>query len=435
MKKRVLIAFYNMGGPSSTDDVERFLGRLFNDSDLLDIPFGRVLQSTVASKIITKRLTEVKERYTHIGGKSPQLEITQELANKVQRSLAMAGHASFEFFGPVPMMRYSAPFAADVLATARHDGIDELWLFSQYPHCSRATTGTSLRELALLLRQESHTGQVGAGTGIPEQSPAQSPERSATLSVRSFATYFDDPAFLDLWAGRLRKAWDALASHRKFLLVSAHNLPRSYVAEGDPYAQQIYRTAREVCRRAGLHEGVHWQLCWQSAVGPVKWLEPDTRDGIRTAHKRGVQSILVWPVSFVSDHIETLHEIDVEFGDIARDLGVQEFKRVQNLNSDPDFVDYMAHTITHAADDLARYGSTPRLRNLTSNPSGEGCHTQPGGCLCARYFMAGAEGLERGVKSVRIPRFEPDACDLQNAFHGNATPLCSNTSNTTNPKP
>lgn len=408
-KKKVLVALYNMGGPNSLEDVERFLRALFTDPDLLDIPMGAVLQQQVAGRIIKSRLEEVKERYELMGGHSPQLEITTQLA---QETLGLLSGTTlpggFELVDVMPLMRYSAPRASDVLARMEREGIDELWLYSQYPHCARATTGSSLRELGLLLREKGYT------TGSAKPRP---------IRVRSFAPYFDEPDFLEIWTARLREAWAALSNPRKFLIVSAHNLPLSYIAQGDPYPAQIYRTVREVCRRLGLHEGTHWRLAWQSAVGPVRWMTPDTRDVIAQAVAAGAESLLMWPVSFVSDHIETLIEIDMDFLEIAQKAGAKQFVRTPNLNADKDFSHYVAKSIERAAGDLARFGESPLLRDLFTRPSGEGCEQQPGGCLCGRYFEAGCNGRERGTLPRPLPRYEPDAHDQLRTFSGNALPL------------
>ena len=396
--KKVMVGFYNMGGPSSLEEVEPFLSRLFNDPDLLDLPFGRLLQNFVAQKIIKKRLTEVQERYTHLGGKSAQLGITQDLARAVQASVGNQ-LGNFVIEGIVPMMRYSNPSAQDLLNAALAKKCDEIWLYSQYPHCARATTGTSLREMGMLRAAQ----------------PA-----AAGLRLRNFASYWDNPDFISLWADRLGKAWSALKSPRKFLVISAHNLPLSYVAEGDPYPHHIFRTAREVMRKLGLREGAHWSLAWQSSVGPVKWMTPDTRDEIARLGAAKVESVLVWPISFVSDHIETQFEIDIEFGELAAAAGIKEFTRVRNLNSDPDFVQYVSKTMQTAAQELTRQGYSPLLRDLDTQPSGEACHRQAGGCLCGRYYTSGRAGLARGTVPRKMPKTHPTPQEWEKVFEANA---------------
>lgn len=392
--KRIWIALYNMGGPDGQDDVGPFLSSLFNDPDLLDIPLGRFLQNFVAGKIIGKRLEEVKKRYMQMGGGSPQLRITQAVATALAASLKSVnpqtlnehrGESQTEFVlaGVSPLMRYSEPRATAVLHKCIQEKADELWLLSQYPHCARATTGTSLREIAL------------------EKS---SDAALKNLTIRSFAGYGDEPAFIDLWTERLRNHLQTLPAGRRHLLISAHNLPLSYVAEGDPYPMQIRRTAQEVTRRLGLEEGRDWTLCWQSAVGPVKWMSPTTEGSIEALAAQGVEHIWVWPAAFVSDHIETLVEIDLEYAEIAKERGIKTFSRVKNLDADFDFISFLAALVRRGASDLERHGRTLLLRDFTEDAAGPYCSSQPAGCLCANYFLSGAAGITRGTACAKITR-------------------------------
>ncbi len=389
-KQKVAVFFYNMGGPGLSSEVPEFLTELFQDNDLLDLPFPGLLQNFVAEKIVRKRSGAVAQKYDEIGGGSPQLSTTEALCARVEKQVKERLTA-FEIVHMGPLMRYSEPRAATGLEKALERGAEEVWLLTQYPHCSRATTGTSLREIALLRRND---------------------PRFAALKLRSFARYGDDPQFHLLWAKRLEQAWNNLQPGKRHLIVSAHNLPLSYIAEGDPYRSQIYETSRQTLRQLGLTEGKHWTLAWQSAVGPVKWMKPDTRDVIRRCAAAGISEVLVWPLAFVSDHIETQHEIDIEFAEIAQEEGLERFERVPNLNCDEDFVNYLSEKICTAAAEL-RSGSEKgksetslSLRDLDTQPSGEGCHLQPGGCLCGRYYLSGKNGLKRGVLRNRVPQSE-----------------------------
>lgn len=392
--KRVWIALYNMGGPDTQADVEPFLRALFNDPDLLDIPLGSLLQGFVANKIIGKRLEEVKKRYMLMGGGSPQLRITRAVATGLAAQLDASGRkilnstqdgekTSYLLAGISPLMRYSEPRASTVLQKCVEAQIDELWLLSQYPHCARATTGTSLRDLALV---------------------RQSNQAFNNIKIRSFASYGDDPLFVDLWTARVGKSWNELPHGQRHLLISAHNLPLSYVAQGDPYPLQIRRTAQEVTRRLGLLEGRDWTLCWQSAVGPVKWMSPTTEDSIDRLCAQGVEHMLVWPVAFVSDHIETLVEIDLEYAELAKHKGVASFSRVKNLDDDPDYVQYLAQMIQRGANDLVAHGRTLLLRDFEEQSAGPFCSSQPAGCLCANYYLSGKSGMTRGTRFNKIVR-------------------------------
>ena len=393
-QKRVLIALYNMGGPSSSTEVAPFLSELFNDPDLLDIPMGHWLQNFVAKKIINKRLDEVIERYALMGGGSPQLPITRNVAEKLEDELrkkndqplfaaptAAANEAPYTLLGITPLFRYSEPRARSVLQQCIESGADELWLVSQYPHCARATTGTSLREI----------GQ--------EQSANPA---FAKITVRSLTNYFDEPAFVDLWTERVGRHWHSIHTEKKHLIISAHNLPLSYVAQGDPYPAQIRKTAFDVMRRLGLHEGIHWTLCCQSAVGPVKWMQPTTDDTIKSLCSNGVDTLIVWPIAFVSDHIETLVEIDAEYADMAKSLGCNRFERIANLNADNDFIQLLSSYICKAAHDLTTTPESPLLRELQHQPAGPYCSLQAGGCLCGNYYLSGRDQKKRGTSFARI---------------------------------
>ncbi len=386
MPKKIALFLYNMGGPDTDKDVPTFLRELFRDNDLLGIPGPTLLQITIAERIVAKRAPDVAAKYVEIGGGSPQLAITKALGARISALLNVSQQSDFEYVHIGPMMRYTEPRASTCLDVAVKAGADEIWLLSQYPHCARATTGSSLREFAQ--QRSEHTA-------------------ARALPVRSFASYGDDHDFVTLWAKRLEQQWEQLHPQRRHLIVSAHNLPVSYIADGDPYRNQIYRSALATLRRLGLCEGRDWTLAWQSAVGPSKWMQPDTRDIIRNMAAAAKTEILIWPVAFVSDHIETLHEIDIEFAEIAHKAGIAKFIRVPNFNAEADFAEYLVRKISTAAQDLKANGDSLQLRKLDDFPSGEGCHWQPGGCLCGRYFVAGKAGLSRGLLDAQVPPSKP----------------------------
>lgn len=400
-QKRVLIALYNMGGPSSSAEVSPFLSELFNDPDLLDIPLGRWLQSFVANKIISKRLSEVIARYALMGGGSPQLPITRRVAEALEKRLLSSTQTSlfcapqdtgnqspYRLLGVTPLYRYSEPRAKSILQTCVDLNADELWLVSQYPHCARATTGTSLREI-----------------GIEQASNSA----FSRITVRTLSNYYDNPDFIDMWTRRVGEHWAKNTATNKHLVISAHNLPMRYVAQGDPYPQQIRKTAIEVTRRLGLHEGVHWTLCWQSAVGPVQWMKPTTDETIERLCRQGTESLIIWPVAFVSDHIETLVEVDAEYADMAKKLGCKNFERIANLNADEDFIELINSLVCRAAQDLCVFPATPLLRDLQTQPAGPYCAAQPAGCLCGNYYLSGRSGMTRGTRFARVESQKPEA--------------------------
>ena len=155
-------------------------------------------------------------------------------------------------------------------------------------------------------------------------------------------------------------------------------------------------------RRLGLHEGIHWTLCWQSAVGPVKWMQPTTDDTIKSLCSNGVDTLIVWPIAFVSDHIETLVEIDAEYADMAKSLGCNRFERIANLNADNDFIQLLSSYICKAAHDLTTTPESPLLRELQHQPAGPYCSLQAGGCLCGNYYLSGRDQKKRRTSFARI---------------------------------
>jgi ferrochelatase len=383
--KRLALLFYNMGGPGHAAEVQPFLESLFSDHDLLAMPLPQAMQNRIAHRIAARRTPEIIEKYHEIGGGSPQLAITEKLMGRVCQKLQSDAMlpAAWEVVFASPLMRYTEPRALTCWKNAVAAGATEIWLISQYPHCARATTGSSVRDFALTV-----TRQAEGRHGQP--------------AVRSLASYGDHPAFHELWAKRLATHWNSLPQDSRHLIVSAHNLPISYIASGDPYRDQIDRCARQTMKHLGLCEGRDWTLAWQSAVGPVRWMQPDTRDVMRNLASRSIMNQLVWPIAFVSDHIETQHEIDIEFGQIAKDLGLHRFERVTNLNADDDFVRFLSDRVAAAAQDVAAHGVSLAARLLDDHPSGEGCHRQPGGCLCGRYWQAGRQGRTKGVSTLRL---------------------------------
>ncbi len=398
--RRIALLLYNMGGPQDTGSVEPFLRALFADNDLLGLPGPKAFQEFLAKRIAKRRTPDISKKYEEIGGGSPQLTITRKLSLALETKLKEAelktaatadvgkDTPATEFVLVMPLMRYTEPSAANCINEACAAGANEIWLLTQYPHCARATTGSSLRDFARALGNHPH--------------PA-----AKTLTIRNLASYGDDPAFQLLWQERLQTLWQQATAGSRHLIVSAHNLPIGYIAAGDPYRDQIYRSARGTLRRFGLCETRDWTLAWQSAVGPVKWMQPDTRDVIRSLGAKGVKEIIIWPIAFVSDHIETMHEIDIEFGEIAKEAGIEKFTRVPNLNDSTGFVNYLTEKVLNAVQEVQEHGACLSARNLDCSPGGEGCHMQPGGCLCGRYWQAGRKQRERGIDPRKLPQSVP----------------------------
>jgi protoporphyrin/coproporphyrin ferrochelatase len=338
------VVLLNMGGPDSLEAVEPFLFNLFNDNDIIPLPLGGlVIQRRLAKLISSRRARFVRDYYSKIGGKSPLAKITAKQALLLERRLEAAHHPERRFRCYVAM-RYWHPFTDAALARMRDDGVTRVVALTLYPHYTTATTESSLHELRRQL----------AG-------PASRLGGLAGAELLEIDRWFDEPHYLDALARRvafsLRKfpsaatgatgASDASGAgdHRSrvMLLFSAHGLPVSFIAKGDPYVEHLHVTIAGVLSRLARDHGTvyDWRLSYQSRAGRARWLEPSTEDALKRLAAEGRRDVLVIPVAFVSDHIETLYEIDMLFGDEARALGLN-FRRVPALNLDRGFVEALA---------------------------------------------------------------------------------------------
>jgi len=315
-KKAVLLL--QMGGPDSLDAIKPFLINLFTDREIIKLG-PSWLQPLLARIIVKKRLAHVEENYSQIGGKSPLRELTEQQAAALERVLG-------EEYRCFVAMRYWKPSTLEALAEIRRAGISEITALSLYPHYSRATSGSSIKELKRILA-----------------------ESGVKFNVRYIESFYDDPLYIEALAERIReglKEFHPLADVE--LLFSAHSLPQSFIDEGDPYLSHIEETVRLVMQQFDIPH----HLAFQSRAGPVKWLEPSTDDMLKKLAEDGRKNILVVPLSFVSDHIETLHEIDIEYSKKAWELGIARFARIPSLNSAPKFVECLA-SLVHKSEKTA----------------------------------------------------------------------------------
>lgn len=302
----------NMGGPDSLEAVRPFLYNLFSDRELIQLPAGALLQKPFARMISYFRAKKVVENYRAIGGRSPLLDWTRKQAQGIAARLG-------EQVIPCVVMRYWHPRATPVLEGLRAAGINQATVLSMYPHYTGATTGSSVNDFKRMAAQVH-----------PE------------LKYRVIEQWFDWPAYLDALAGRVEEGLETfhdLLRDDVQILFSAHALPQKFIDRGDPYQQQVEATARGVMDRVGNYS---WSIAYQSRSGPVKWMEPGTEDAIKNLAAAGHKALLMVPISFVSDHIETLEEIDMEYRELAVAAGIVHFCRAPSLNDHPDFLDAMA---------------------------------------------------------------------------------------------
>ena len=315
MKRRVGIVLFQLGGPDSLPAVQPFLQNLFLDPDI--IPMGPLgfLRGPLARYIAKKRSVAVRERYRMIGRRSP-------IALLTERQRVKLGSALSPYLDPVIVtaMRYWKPFTADAVAALEAAGpLDELVLLPLYPHYSYATTLSSLKEWRRIYGQ-----------------PAGGPPERTVESFHNHPLYIQ--ALVEKIGLCLRQFKDSSRIH---LLFSAHGLPMSLVEKGDPYPRQIEETVRLVSER-GQGEFALWPkthfLCYQSRLGPMKWLEPPFLETMEQLGRKGIKEMLVVPVSFVTEHIETLHEINIDGRADARKFGIERFRMMPAVGDSPPFI-------------------------------------------------------------------------------------------------
>jgi ferrochelatase len=314
------IVLLNMGGPETLDEVEPFLLRLFADRELLRLPWQDVLGRFIAKR----RTPKVRGLYDAIGGGSPILRWTTEQGQGMVERLdalspATAPHRFYVAF------RYVAPFADDAVRAMRADGITRAVAFSQYPQYSCTTTGSSLNELWRALDRQ----------GLEDA--------FAWSLIDRWPTH---PGFVRAMGEAVREGLQQYAPRERddvLLMFSAHSLPLSVIDRGDAYPQEVGATVERVMEHLGARNP--YMLTYQSEVGPVRWLGPSTEDVIRRLAADKRKNVLVVPVAFTSDHIETLSEIDIEYAELAHELGLTGFRRAPSLNARPAFLDAMADLV------------------------------------------------------------------------------------------
>jgi ferrochelatase len=312
------VVLMNLGGPSTLDDVRPFLRNLFSDPMIIELPGGRLVQPLFARMISTFRSPKVRGYYAQIGGGSPLLRITRVQAAGLEAELERRGFAGTR----VPIaMRYTSPTSEDVVAALRDAGETRAIALPLYPHECVATTGSSLD--ALMRARD----RIAPGLEI--------------VPIRS---YHLDPGYLASIVERIHETLAALSEADRraaLILFSAHGVPESLPRRGDPYVGQIRETVDAVVNILDVPN--EHRLAFQSRTGPVRWVGPGTDETIdRLA---GHPCVVVVPIAFVSDHIETLYEIDILFRDLAAGVGIRRFVRVGSLNDSARFVSALADLV------------------------------------------------------------------------------------------
>jgi ferrochelatase len=325
--RRLAVVLFNLGGPDSLAAVQPFLFNLFNDPAIIGAP--KPVRWSLAQFISRRRAPISKGIYEQIGNKSPLLELTQDQAKVVRQELAQDGELDLEAAEVFVCMRYSNPFSEEVVAAVEAFAPDKIILLPLYPQYSTTTTRSSLRDWKRAATQ--------AGLRIPAQ---------------AVCCYPTEPSFIQSHVDLLRNALDGFGAGDKVrVLFSAHGLPQSIVDKGDPYEWQVEQTASAVVKALVNDWGrptLDWRVCYQSKVTPQAWLGPSTEEEIAEAGEAGISIVLV-PIAFVSEHSETLVELDIEYAKLAENAGVASYVRVPALGRHYGFVEALCGIIRCAA--------------------------------------------------------------------------------------
>ena len=311
------VVLFQLGGPDSLDAIEPFLLNLFRDPDIIDFPFARIAREPLARLISSTRAKKVRDHYAAIGGKSPILEFTRRQAHALERELRNYCDARVFI-----AMRYWHPLTEEAIQAIAEYAPHELVLLPLYPQYSRTTTGSSLNEW---------NRQI-------ESSPVRN------IPVRILKEFCSHSGYLNAVIQKISHSLEKFpVGEEVHLVFSAHSVPIRVIEKGDPYQRQIEKTVDQV-----LHRG-KWSLphtlCYQSKVGASRWLQPSLHETLRTLGKRHTKNVLVIPIAFVSDHVETLSEINIEAREEALAHGIKQFEMMPGLNDSHPFIRALAEMV------------------------------------------------------------------------------------------
>ncbi|MDZ7954769.1 ferrochelatase [Nostoc sp. DedQUE09] len=319
---RVGVLLLNLGGPDKLEDVGPFLYNLFSDPEIIRLPF-RWLQKPLAWFIATRRTRTSQENYKQIGGGSPLRQITEAQGEALKEQLGSLGQEVDIYVG----MRYWHPYTEEAIAQITQDKVEHLVILPLYPQFSISTSGSSFRLLDKLWQED------------PKLQP---------IDYTVIPSWYKQPGYLQAMAQLIAQELEQFPNPDDVhIFFSAHGVPKSYVEEaGDPYQIEIEECTAlimQTLNRPNAHT-----LAYQSRVGPVEWLQPYTEDALKELGAQGVKDLVVVPISFVSEHIETLQEIDIEYREVAEESGIHNFRRVPAPNTHPVFINALAELVIDA---------------------------------------------------------------------------------------
>ena len=319
-ESQTTVVLLNMGGPKTNADVPDFQKRLFQDPILIRFPMSFLFQRLFAWLLVTFRTKVAMERYQLIGGGSPIFESTRRQTEALQQELTKRGRKVDVIFS----FNYSAPFPEETIRTILQSGRTNALLLSLYPHYSQATTGSNIHYL-----------KKAADEIYPEIQFTEAP------------AYYLHDGYIQAFVDRIQEQIKPGESLDDFYLIfSPHGLPLYSLVEGDPYAFQVSQTVAKILTKLGRTN--RWSIAYQSAVGPLQWLKPSLEDMLEAVTRRGYKKLLTVPVAFVTDHIETLCEVDIEYRKLAEDLGVTDYRMSRAIESHSEFIRALADSVEAA---------------------------------------------------------------------------------------
>jgi len=323
------ILMLNMGGPRDSGEVQQFLTNLFADRDIIKLP----VQNRLGPWIAKRRTPSIIEKYNEIGGGSPIFDWTSKqgaamCARLDQLCPDSAPHKAYVAF------RYAKPLTEEALDQLERDQVKRVVAFSQYPQYSCTTTGSSMS--AIYRHYQQH---------YPLRVPGPRGPQGVTWSV--IDRWPTHPGLVRTFADNIRRELETFppaVRDKVVLLFSAHSVPQYVMDRGDPYPAEVGATVQLVMQELGWSNP--YRLVWQSKVGPLPWLKPGTEDTIKALVKRGQKNLMLVPIAFVNDHIETLHELDIEYAqDIGKEVGAERIARCAAPNCDPTFIECLADLV------------------------------------------------------------------------------------------
>ncbi|MBF0491439.1 MAG: ferrochelatase [Deltaproteobacteria bacterium] len=321
--QKIGVVLFNLGGPHNLAAVQPFLYNLFLDPNIFTFPLASLVRKPLARFISSRRAKKSSPYFEYMGGKSPIIDLTLDQARELERRLNKGPHTQFKV---VVAMRYWYPLTQNALSILRREGIQKVILLPLYPHYSYTTTRSSEREWELQCKKM----------------------KMKFEEEKWVKDYHDHPLYIQSSAARIREGlgrFPEAVRSQVHLLFSAHGVPVKEIKAGDPYEDQILKSKELVLRELNLPNS--HSLSYQSKVGPLKWLEPKT---VRTLEKlileQGKKYILAIPISFVSDHSETLYELKKLYGDMAKEWGGTQYELMPALNTQEKFIECLKDRVT-----------------------------------------------------------------------------------------